>query len=170
MYAIIEDGSRQYRVSEGDLVVLDYRDGAEKGTRLELGHVLLYQNGTDTQIGRPLVEGARVVAEVVEHTSKKVTIQKFRRRKNYRRFKGHRQWHTKVRVKYILLAGQEPTAAPQPSAEAPAPQTPPVEVPQQTPPPPAQEQPAPAPQPQAEAPQSQSEQPPASEQSPQDQG
>ncbi len=111
MYAVFEDGSRQYRVSEGDYVVVDYRD-AEKGTRLEFGRVLLYQNGDDTRIGRPLLDGVRVLAEVVDHPSKKLVIQKYRRRKNYRRLKGHRQWYTKVQVRSILLPGMEAPAAP----------------------------------------------------------
>jgi large subunit ribosomal protein L21 len=128
MYAVFEDGSRQYRVSEGDFVTLDYRDVAE-GTRLEFNRVLLYQNGDDTRIGQPLVEGLRIVAEVVDHPSTKLVIQKFRRRKNYRRLKGHRQWYTKVQVRYILLPGQETPAAPPPAtppAEAPSGQAPPT--------------------------------------------
>src|SRR5262249_7696240 len=52
MYAVFEDGSRQYRVSEGDVVRLDYR-ASEVGTRLELGRVLLYLSGDDTRIGQP---------------------------------------------------------------------------------------------------------------------
>src|SRR5438128_3930033 len=104
MYAVIEDGSRQYRVGEGDIVTLDYRD-AEKGARLEFNRVLLYKNGDDTRIGLPLIEGLRVLAEVVDHPSKKYHIQKLRKRKNSRRFRGHRQWYTKVQVKHILLPG-----------------------------------------------------------------
>jgi large subunit ribosomal protein L21 len=118
MYAVFEDGSRQYRVSEGDLVTLDYR-AAEKGTRLEFGRVLLYHNGDDLRVGQPVVEGMRVLAEVVDHPSKKYTIQKFRRRKTYRRLKGHRQHYVQVQVKYILLPGaQAPAEQP---AEKPAP-------------------------------------------------
>ncbi len=106
MYAVFEDGSRQYRVSEGDVVRVDYRE-AEVGTELEFGRVLLYQNEGDTQIGQPLVEGARVLGEVLDHPSVKVYIQKFRRRKNSKRLRGHRQYYTKVRVGAILLPGQE---------------------------------------------------------------
>lgn len=120
MYAVFEDGSRQYRVSEGDVVTVDYRD-AEAGNRLEFNRVLLYQNGADTQIGQPILEGVRVLTEIIDHPSTKYFIQKYRRRKNYRRFKGHRQWYTKVRVRHILLAGAEPPAPP-PPAEKPAPQ------------------------------------------------
>jgi large subunit ribosomal protein L21 len=107
MYAVFEDGSRQYRVSEGDRVVLDYRD-AEPGSRLELKRVLLYQNAGDTRIGQPLVDGVRVLAEVIDHPTEKTYIQKFRKRKNSRRFKGHRQPFTAVRIRSILLPGQEP--------------------------------------------------------------
>jgi large subunit ribosomal protein L21 len=110
MYAVFEDGSRQYRVSEGDLVQVDYRE-AEVGTQLEFNRILLYQGGEDTRIGQPLVEGARVLAEVVGHPSTKLYIQHFRRRKNYRRLKGHRQPYTAVRIRSILLPGMEPPAA-----------------------------------------------------------
>jgi large subunit ribosomal protein L21 len=127
MYAVFEDGSRQYRVSEGDVVRLDYRDAAV-GTRLELNRVLLYQ-GDETRIGQPSIDGARVLAEVVDHPSTKLYIQHFRRRKNYRRLRGHRQPYTSVQVRYILLPGQEPPPPPPP----------------ETPPPPAGTTPQPGP-------------------------
>jgi large subunit ribosomal protein L21 len=107
MNAIIEDGSRQYLVEEGDVIKLDYR-AAEEGDQIELPRVLLYKNGDVLQIGQPTLEGARVLAEVIDHPSVKTYIQKFRRRKNYRRFKGHRQFFTQVVINHILLAGQEP--------------------------------------------------------------
>jgi large subunit ribosomal protein L21 len=124
MYAVFEDGSRQYRVSEGDVIRLDYR-ASEVGTRLELGRVLLYQSGDDTRIGQPVVEGMRIVAEVVDHPSNKIYVQHFRRRKNYRRLRGHRQPYTAVQIRSILLPGQEPPAAPPPApAEQTAPSAP----------------------------------------------
>jgi large subunit ribosomal protein L21 len=127
MFAVFEDGSRQYRVQEGQVVELDYR-AAEPGTRLEFGRVLLYQNADDLRIGQPLVEGARVLGEVVEQTSVKLYIQHFRRRKNYRRLRGHRQHYTRVQVRNILLPGQEPPVAPPPPAptETPAGAAPPA--------------------------------------------
>jgi large subunit ribosomal protein L21 len=144
MYAVFEDGSRQYRVSEGDVVKVDYRD-AEVGASLEFNRVLLYRGGEDTLIGKPTLDGARVLAEVVDHPSTKLYIQHFRRRKNYRRLRGHRQHYTAVRIRNILLAGMEPPApAPQtpatPPASAPAPPQPQVST---TPTPPAPGQPAP---------------------------
>ncbi len=143
MYAVFEDGSRQYRVSEGDVVTVDYRE-AETGTRLEFGRVLVYQNGDDTRIGQPLIEGLRVVGEVIEHPSTKYFIQKYRRRKNYRRFKGHRQWYTKLRVQHILLPGVATPPPPEKPAPKPVSETP-VAPPAAAPPaaPPAASPPAP---------------------------
>lgn len=134
MYAVFEDGSRQYRVAEGDILTVDYRE-AEVGTRLEFNRVLIYRSDDETRLGQPLIEGLRVLAEVVDHPSTKYYIQKFRKRKNSRRFRGHRQWYTKVQVKHILLPGAEPPAAPppaekpvaQPAAQVPA--TPPAQPP-----------------------------------------
>jgi large subunit ribosomal protein L21 len=116
MYAVFEDGSRQYRVSEGDVVQVDYRD-ADPGSRIEFNKVLLYQSGDDTRIGQPVLEGVRVTAEVVAHPTVKTYIQKFRRRKTYRRFRGHRQPFTSVQVHSILLPGQEPKKKEEPAAK-----------------------------------------------------
>ena len=105
MYAIFEDGSRQYRVSVGDTLRIDHRE-AEVGSSLELGKVLLVADGANLVVGQPLVTGARVVAEVTGHPTTKSMIQHFRRRKNYRRLKGHRQPYLEVRIKHILGAGE----------------------------------------------------------------
>jgi len=142
MYAVFEDGSRQYRVSEGQTVTVDFRGGEggglDGGTQIEFNRVLLYCNGDDRRIGQPTVEGMRIVGEVVEHPSIKVMIQKFRRRKNVRRLRGHRQFYTAVRVKHVLLPGQEipapapapaPTPESTPSAGQPAATTTPTETP-----------------------------------------
>jgi large subunit ribosomal protein L21 len=122
MYAVFEDGSRQYRVGEGEKVQVDYRD-AEPGTQLEFKRVLLYQSDDETRIGQPVIEGMRVITEVVGHPSEKLYIQHFRRRKNYRRLRGHRQHYTLVRVRNILLPGIQPPAPtpPTPESTAPAP-------------------------------------------------
>jgi large subunit ribosomal protein L21 len=139
MYAVFEDGSRQYKVSEGQLVTVDYRE-AEPGTRVELNRVLLYSNGDDTRIGRPTVEGMRVLGEVVDFPSTKVYIQKFRKRKNYRRLRGHRQHYLRLRISHILLPGAETPPPPEPkkkkeeaAAEQPAAGATPAPA-QQTPP------------------------------------
>lgn len=100
MYAVFEDGSRQYRVQEGDVVRVDYRE-AQVGAAVEFNRVLLTERDNDTKIGQPLIAGARVVAEVVEHPTIKLYIQHFRRRKNYRRMRGHRQPYTAVKISKI---------------------------------------------------------------------
>jgi large subunit ribosomal protein L21 len=100
MYAIFEDGSRQYRVSEGDVVRIDFRE-ADPGSTIELQRVLLVANGGDVRIGTPTVAGAKVTAEVLGLAKEKTVIQQFRRRKNYRRLKGHTQPYLEVRVKSI---------------------------------------------------------------------
>jgi large subunit ribosomal protein L21 len=102
MYVVFEDGSRQYRASEGEVVKLDYRD-AEIGANLEFDRVLLSEKDGAATIGQPVIAGARVLAEVVDLPRIKTYIQRFRRRKNYRRFKGHTQPFTSVRVKQIVL-------------------------------------------------------------------
>jgi large subunit ribosomal protein L21 len=119
MFAVFEDGSHQYKVKPGDLVQVDYRAG-EKGARVEFNRVLLHVDGATADIGKPVLDGVRVVAEVVEHPSEKITIGKYRRRKNYRRVKGHRQHYTLVRVKHILLMGQSEPVEQKP-AEQPTP-------------------------------------------------
>ncbi len=101
MYAIFEDGSRQYRVQEGDVVELDYR-AADVGSSLEFDRVLLAQTDGGLKIGQPLVAGAKVVGEVVEHPTTKLQIQHFRRRKNYRRLRGHTQPYTSVKISKIV--------------------------------------------------------------------
>jgi large subunit ribosomal protein L21 len=102
MYAVFEDGSRQYLAYPGDVVRVDFRD-VEIGAKVEFDRVLLYKDEGDPQIGKPLVAGAKVVAEVVDHPSEKYRIQHFRRRKNYRRLKGHRQPFTQAEIVEIQL-------------------------------------------------------------------
>ena len=104
MYAIFEDGSHQFRVSEGDRVVVDRRDG-ERGGEVVFSKVLLIAGDGAPNIGAPVLEGARVTAKIVEQfLDKKIIIQKFRRRKNMRRRNGHRQPHTAVLITGVILA------------------------------------------------------------------
>jgi large subunit ribosomal protein L21 len=102
MYAIFEDGSHQFRASEGDVVTVDRRDGND-GDEVIFDKVLLIA-GTDGEptIGTPTVAGAKVVAKVVrQFRAKKIVIRKFRRRKGYRRKRGHRQYYTTVQITSI---------------------------------------------------------------------
>ena len=105
MYAIIEEGSHQFRVREGDRIRVDRRDG-KAGDELVFSKVLLVtgENGSPT-IGTPAVAGARVVGKIVnQFRTKKIIIQKFRRRKNVRRRNGHRQPFTMVQITSVVPA------------------------------------------------------------------
>lgn len=102
MYAIFENGSHQYRVQEGQTVDIDYRECAA-GDSLIFEKVLFVSGDSSPKIGLPLVEGAKVVAEVVGFPSIKVVSQLFRRRKNVKKLRGHRQPY--VRVKITSIAG-----------------------------------------------------------------
>ena len=104
MYAIIEDGSHQFRVREGDRIQVDRRDG-KAGDELIFSKVLLLAGGDgEATIGTPSIEGARVVAKIVnQFKTKKIIIQKFRRRKNMRRRNGHRQPYTVVQITSLGL-------------------------------------------------------------------
>lgn len=101
MYAIFEDGSRQYRVEEGSSVTIDYRE-AKVGDTIELTKVLLIGKDGGPTIGQPLVAGAKVVAEVVDFPKVKTQAQYFRRRKASKRLRGHTQPHVRVKVKQIV--------------------------------------------------------------------
>lgn len=97
-YAVVKTGGKQYRVSEGDLLSVEKLD-AEEGASVELDQVLMVGNGADVKVGKPLVEGAKVVATVEsQYKGRKIDVIKFKRRQGYRRTLGHRQPMTKIRV------------------------------------------------------------------------
>jgi large subunit ribosomal protein L21 len=105
MYAIFENGSHQFRVREGDRITIDRRDG-EAGAEVVFDQVLLVANDDGATIGTPLVTGARVVGKVErQFRDKKIIIQKFRRRKNMRRRRGHRQSYTTVQITSVFAGG-----------------------------------------------------------------
>ena len=109
MFAVIENGSRQHRVQEGDTLSIDYQSSAETGETITFDRVLLANAGGASAIGRPLIDGATVEARVVlpEEKGPKLEIQKIRRRKNSRRHTGHRQKYTQVRITTINVPGLE---------------------------------------------------------------
>ncbi len=103
MYAIIQDGGRQYKVAQGDTIYVDVRELGENQTTLEFGEVLALGEGESARIGQPLVEGAKVVATIQrEMKGEKIDVVKFKRRKNYRRKAGHRQKHLQVTINEIV--------------------------------------------------------------------
>ena len=98
MYAVIKTGGKQYRVEEGDLLKVEKIETGT-GETIEFDQVLLVADGDKVSVGQPLVDGAKVTAEVVEQgRHKKVKIIKFRRRKHSRKQQGHRQWFTEVKI------------------------------------------------------------------------
>jgi large subunit ribosomal protein L21 len=103
MYAIITDGNRQYRVEEGQELLINYRD-VKAGEKIKFENVLAVGGDGDTKLGLPLVKGASVAAEVLGPVKgEKIVIQKLRRRKNFRRKTGERHVYTRVRVGKISV-------------------------------------------------------------------
>lgn len=106
MYAVFQTGGKQFRAEPGDRVRVPSLD-AEPGATITFDRVLLAADGSDVSVGAPVVEGAAVTAEVLRHgRDKKVIIFKRKRRKNYRRKKGHRQGFTEIRVNDVVLQGR----------------------------------------------------------------
>lgn len=101
MYAIIETGGKQYRVSEGDTLYVE-KLPAQADETVEIDRVLALVDGENVKIGSPMVDGARVVLKVVRHgRGKKIIVFKYKAKKNYRRKQGHRQAFTQVTVEKI---------------------------------------------------------------------
>jgi len=103
VYAIIEDGGRQYKVAPGDKIYVDIRDLPEGQETIEFDRVLAVGEGADARIGQPLVAGVKVIGRLEgEVKGEKLHIMKYRRRKNYRRVTGHRQKHLQVTISEIV--------------------------------------------------------------------
>ncbi|HIU64797.1 MAG TPA: 50S ribosomal protein L21 [Candidatus Avacidaminococcus intestinavium] len=101
MYAIIQTGGKQYRVSEGDVVSIEKLTAAE-GEEVVFEEVLTVVADGDVKIGKPVIEGAKVTAKVVEHgKGKKILVFKYKAKSNYRKRQGHRQPYTKVEIAKI---------------------------------------------------------------------
>jgi large subunit ribosomal protein L21 len=101
MYAIIEDGGRQFKVEEGQELELDYRE-IPGGEQITFERVLAIREDDGLKLGRPTLAGAVVTGEVLgPMQGPKLIVQKFRRRKTYHRKTGHRQLYTRVRITRI---------------------------------------------------------------------
>lgn len=105
MYAIFEDGGRQYKVSEGDTLLVDLREVSDGRTEIVFDKVMLVGEGADARIGTPWVAGASVTATIVNEAQKmpKVTGIKFNRRKGYKKKWGHRQRMMNVVISRISV-------------------------------------------------------------------
>ena len=116
MFAVIKAGGKQYRVVEDQVLRVEGVQG-EPGTIVQLGDVIML-GGDTPQIGSPMVSGASVAAEILDHVrGAKVIAFKKRRRKNSRRKRGHRQDFVLIRISEILMDGAKPTKGPKPKPE-----------------------------------------------------
>jgi len=98
MYAVMVTGGKQYKVREGERLKVEKMEVATGGS-LTFDRVLLVGKDDDIKIGTPVVEGAKVTAEVVSQgRHKKIRIIKFRRRKHHMKQQGHRQWFTEIKI------------------------------------------------------------------------
>ncbi|HET7292584.1 MAG TPA: 50S ribosomal protein L21 [Vicinamibacteria bacterium] len=101
MYAIVRAGGKQYRVEKGQVLYLESLP-AEAGDKVTLGEVLLVSDEAGTRVGVPTLEKAQVTGTVLEHgRGSKVRVFKFKKRKHYRRTRGHRQPYTALRIDAI---------------------------------------------------------------------
>ena len=103
MYAVIVTGGKQYKVSEGDVVFVEKLENAE-GDTVTFDKVLVVSNDNGLTVGAPYVDGAAVTASVLKNgKSKKVTVFKYKAKKNEKKKIGHRQPYTKVQIQTITL-------------------------------------------------------------------
>jgi large subunit ribosomal protein L21 len=101
MYAIVEIGGQQFKIEKDQKLYVNLMEG-EEGKELEFDQVLLLANGENIQVGKPLVDGARVKAKVLTHVkSDKVLVFKKKRRKGYQKMNGHRQPMTQIQIEEI---------------------------------------------------------------------
>ncbi len=101
MYAVIETGGKQYRVTKGDVIYVEKLD-AEAGKTVKFDNVLTVIDGDATKIGTPMVSGATVSGKIIKHgKNKKVTVFTYRSKKDSKRKMGHRQQFTKVEITAI---------------------------------------------------------------------
>ena len=103
MYAVIKTGGKQYKISEGDVLNVEKIEG-EQGDTVIFDDVLMVSGDEETKVGTPLVEGAKVVGEIVAQTKgTKMAVFKMKRRKGYRKKTGHRQELTSLKIKEISV-------------------------------------------------------------------
>ncbi|NLY85056.1 MAG: 50S ribosomal protein L21 [Tissierellia bacterium] len=102
MYAVIETGGKQYRVQQGDVILVEKID-AEEGANISFDKVLLISKEGNVVVGKPYVDGAKVDGVVLEQgKGKKIIVFKYKPKKNYRKKQGHRQPYTKVKIENIV--------------------------------------------------------------------
>ena len=104
MYAVVKTGGKEYRISPGDLIRVEKLEG-KVGDQVTMKDILMVSHEDQVQVGNPLLGNAVITGEIVQQVKgRKVLIYKMKRRKNYRRTKGHRQTYTYIRVNEINLS------------------------------------------------------------------
>jgi large subunit ribosomal protein L21 len=104
MYAVIQTGGKQCRVSPGDEIKVEKIPG-EAGDKVTFDRILLASDGENVQMGKPYLENSKVIAKIVRQgKERKILVFKYKRRKGFRRKKGHRQPFTLVRIENIESA------------------------------------------------------------------
>ncbi|MBF0202783.1 MAG: 50S ribosomal protein L21 [Desulfamplus sp.] len=103
MYAVIKTGGKQYKVEEGQTLKFEKLEG-EEGSTIQFNDVLLYSDGEKITLGEPIIENAVVSGNIIEQAKgKKVIVFKYKRRKGYRKMRGHRQLFTAVKIDTIKI-------------------------------------------------------------------
>ncbi|MDD5292215.1 MAG: 50S ribosomal protein L21 [Candidatus Omnitrophica bacterium] len=107
MYAVIQTGSKQYKVKKGDIIDVERLDLSKSKKEVAFDDVILCVDNDDVLIGQPFIKGAKVKAELLANLrDKKITTYKYKRRKSYHRTIGHRQNISRVKIKEISLKKQ----------------------------------------------------------------
>lgn len=103
MYAVIKTGGKQYKVQEGETLRVEKLEG-ETGSQIQFNDVLLYSDGENITLGAPVIANAVVSGKIVEQAKdKKILVFKYKRRKGYRKMKGHRQYYTDIKIDAITV-------------------------------------------------------------------
>lgn len=103
MYAVIKTGGKQYKVHEEQILKVEKLDGTE-GSEIEFDNILMYSDGETITLGAPKIETASVKAHILDQgKGKKQLVFKYKRRKGYRKMRGHRQHYTEIKIDSITV-------------------------------------------------------------------
>jgi len=103
MFAVVEINGFQYNVKENEVIQINKLTDAEKGNKVEFDKVLFIKDEGEVLVGKPFIEGAKVICEHTgDFKGKKIIVMKFKRRKDYKRIKGHRQDYALIKIEKII--------------------------------------------------------------------
>jgi len=118
MYAVVNSGGKQYKVQQGEVLRVEKISG-DVGSPVTFDRVLMFADGDNVSIGQPVLDGVLVEGTIVEQgKAKKIIVFKYKRRKRFRRKKGHRQQFTAVQIDSIKAKGSTAKKASEPESEA----------------------------------------------------